>query len=74
MARFVKRFGHLAKETGASMVEYTLLIALIAAVAIASLTFLGQKADESVCKTGKAIASAGAAPDVDNCTPAEEAP
>ena len=70
MARFISTFRRLAAETGASMVEYTLLIALIAAVAIASLTFLGQKADESLCTTGTAIASAGAAPDVTDCTPA----
>jgi Flp pilus assembly pilin Flp len=56
MARFVKRFGHLAKETGASMVEYTLLVALIAAVCIGALVFLGQKSEESLCETGAAIA------------------
>jgi len=41
MARFVKRFGHLAKETGASMVEYTLLVALIAALALGAGVLLG---------------------------------
>jgi Flp pilus assembly pilin Flp len=66
MARFVKRFGHLAKETGASMVEYTLLVALIAAVAIGALTFLGQKSTESLCETGMAIA------DEDTCVLPEE--
>ena len=57
MARFVKRFGHLAKETGASMVEYTLLVALIAAVAITALVFLGGESKESLCGTGNAIAN-----------------
>lgn len=59
MARFVKRFGHLAKETGASMVEYTLLVALIAAVAIGALVFLGGESKESLCSTGNKISNAG---------------
>jgi Flp pilus assembly pilin Flp len=68
MARFVKRFGELAKETGASMVEYTLLVALIAAVCIGALVFLGDKSEDSLCDTGTAIASAGVNPDVTECT------
>ena len=53
MARFVKRFGHLAKETGASMVEYTLLVALIAAVAIGAVTFIGHSSRDTLCQAGK---------------------
>lgn len=59
MARFVKRFGRLAAETGASMVEYTLLVALIAAVAIGALVFLGDKSKDTLCGTGNAITNAG---------------
>lgn len=71
MARFVKRFGHLAKETGASMVEYTLLVALIAAVAITALVFLGGESKESLCDTGNAIANPTNDPNyvADDCTP-----
>ena len=70
MARFVKRFGHLAKETGASMVEYTLLVALIAAVAITALVFLGGESKDSLCGTGNAIANPNNDPNyvADDCT------
>jgi len=54
--RNIKKLGRFAAERGASMVEYTLLLALIAVVAITALTFLGQKSSESLCETGKAIA------------------
>ena len=71
MARFVKRFGHLAKETGASMVEYTLLVALIAAVAIGALVFLGGQSKDSLCGTGNAIANptSNATYVADDCDP-----
>ena len=71
MARFVKRFGHLAKETGASMVEYTLLVALIAAVAIGALMFLGERGRDSLCQTGSAINDTADAPAAlpDDCVP-----
>lgn len=51
-----KRFARLAGEAGASLVEYTLLVALIAAVAIGAVTFLGTTAKNSLCETGQAIA------------------
>ncbi len=42
-------------ERGASLVEYALLLALIAVVCIAAITFIGNKADESFSSTGSAI-------------------
>ena len=51
-----------AKERGASAVEYALLIALIAAVIITAVYFLGQlvsKSFENTCKSIAASAGAG---------------
>ena len=42
-------------ERGASLVEYALLLALIAVVCIAAVTFIGNKADESFSSTGSAL-------------------
>jgi pilus assembly protein Flp/PilA len=50
------RFGE--SDRGAAMVEYALLIALIAVVCIAAIRFLGNKSEESFSKTGSAIADA----------------
>jgi len=47
------RFG--GTERGASLVEYALLVALIAVVCIAAITFLGQKANDKFSKVGSAI-------------------
>jgi pilus assembly protein Flp/PilA len=44
-------------ERGASLVEYALLVALIAVVCIIAIQFLGKKADESFSKTGSAISN-----------------
>ena len=51
--RFAKRF---AVETGASLVEYTLLVALIAAVAIGAMTYLGNQSSSKLCSSGQAVA------------------
>lgn len=48
------RFGE--SDRGASMVEYALLVALIAVVCIGAIQFLGGKAEESFNSTGNAIA------------------
>ena len=48
-----------SSERGASMVEYALLVALIAVVCIAAIQFLGTSASSSFSKTGSAIGSAG---------------
>ena len=46
-------------DRGASMVEYALLVALIAVVCIAAITFLGDNAKSSFDSTGNAISNAG---------------
>lgn len=47
------RFGR--DEEGASLVEYALLVALIAVVCIIAITFLGHKASEKFSTVGSAI-------------------
>ena len=47
------RFGD--SDRGASMVEYALLVALIAVVCITAIKFLGSNASTSFSKTGSAI-------------------
>ena len=42
-------------ERGASLVEYALLVALIAVVCIIAIQVLGQKASSSFSSTGSAI-------------------
>jgi pilus assembly protein Flp/PilA len=46
-------------ERGASLVEYALLVALIAVICIIALTVLGQNASTSFSSTGDAIGGAG---------------
>jgi Flp pilus assembly pilin Flp len=58
VARIARRLG----ETGASLVEYTLLVALIAAVATGAIGFLGDEAESTMCNTGTAIANADGTP------------
>ena len=50
------RFGD--DERGASLVEYALLVALIAVVCIVAVTFLGKKASENFDKVGQSISGA----------------
>ena len=45
----------IKNERGASLVEYALLLALIAVICIAAISFIGQKADESFSSTGSAL-------------------
>ena len=47
------RFGD--DERGASLVEYALLVALIAVVCIAAVTFLGRNADSKFDSVGSAV-------------------
>ncbi len=42
-------------DRGASLVEYALLVALIAVVCIAAITFLGEAASEKFDSVGNAI-------------------
>ena len=49
---------HIAKtDRGASLVEYALLVALIAVVCIAAVTFLGSSAGEKFSDIGSAVDS-----------------
>jgi Flp pilus assembly pilin Flp len=48
-----------ATERGASMVEYILLVALIALAVLAAVTFLSQQIDSSFNHEGSSISSAG---------------
>ncbi len=50
------RFGDT--ERGASLVEYALLVALIAVVCIAAVSFLGKAASSKFSNVGSAISSA----------------
>jgi pilus assembly protein Flp/PilA len=49
------RFGR--SERGASLVEYVLLVSLIAVVCIAAITFLGGSAKDKFNTVGSSIAS-----------------
>ncbi len=51
---FRARFGN--DERGASLVEYALLVALIAVVCIVAVTFLGSSASSKFDTVGKSIA------------------
>ena len=42
-------------EKGASLVEYALLVALIAVVCIIAITFLGKSADEKFSSVGSSL-------------------
>ncbi len=54
IASFMRaRFGRT--ERGASLVEYVLLVSLIAVVCIAAITVLGTKADTEFDKVGSSI-------------------
>lgn len=45
----------IKSDRGASLVEYALLVALIAVVCIIAVTILGQEASDSFASTGDAI-------------------
>lgn len=47
----------ITNERGASLVEYALLVALIAVVCIGAVTFLGRAADTKFSSVGNAIGS-----------------
>ena len=44
-------------ETGASLVEYALLVALIAVVCIVAIQFLGRNASDKLSNVGSAVGS-----------------
>jgi len=45
------------EETGASMVEYALIAALVAVVCIAAVTFLGRQASRAFSSIGSSVAA-----------------
>ena len=45
-------------EEGATMVEYALIVALIAVVCIAAVSFLGSKVSELFSKVGSSVGAA----------------
>jgi pilus assembly protein Flp/PilA len=54
VASFVRaRFGRT--ERGASLVEYVLLVSLIAVVCIAAITFLGSNAKDKFSSVGSSV-------------------
>jgi pilus assembly protein Flp/PilA len=50
--------GRIAGERGASLVEYALLVALIAMVCIGAITILGTETGDSVSRTANSVAAA----------------
>jgi pilus assembly protein Flp/PilA len=46
---------HISSERGASLVEYALLVALIAVVCIGAITFLGNSADTKFSNVGSQL-------------------
>ena len=50
---------HIKSERGASLVEYALLVALIAVVCIAAVTTLGKSASKKFSTVGASIDAAG---------------
>jgi pilus assembly protein Flp/PilA len=54
--------GRAAEEGGATAVEYALMVALIAVVIIAAVTFIGTSADSKFDEVGSAVNGAGATP------------
>ncbi|MES9858484.1 MAG: Flp family type IVb pilin [Sedimenticola sp.] len=52
-------------ETGATMVEYGLMVALIAVVALAAVTLVGQQVDETFDNVSTALSTANEADDGD---------
>ena len=51
------KFNVADDEKGASLVEYALLVALIAVVCIAAITFLGKAASSKFSSVGSAVGS-----------------
>ena len=50
---------HIKQERGASLVEYALLVALIAVVCIAAVSLLGSSASSKFSRVGSAISGSG---------------
>ena len=57
--RYVQARLNIQSERGAALVEYALLLALIAVVCIVALTSLGKNASDKFSKIGNSISGAG---------------
>lgn len=55
VAPFVRAHVRGKDDTGASLVEYALLVALIAVVCILAITFLGRNASDKLSNVGSHI-------------------
>ena len=56
---FQKMMNFFKDEEGATMVEYALMLALIAIVCIAAVTFIGTSASTKFNQVGTAVSNAG---------------
>jgi pilus assembly protein Flp/PilA len=59
LVRYISARLNLKSERGAALVEYALLLALIAVVCIVALTTLGKQASSKFVTVGNSIAAAG---------------
>lgn len=57
MTRFIKRFA--AERSGATVIEYGLIVALIAVVLITAFTTIGSNMSDRVGDVSDAVAAAG---------------
>lgn len=57
----------MGDERGATMVEYGLILAVVAVVALVGFTVLGDSTKDSVCDTAAALTTDAAI--LDDCTP-----
>jgi pilus assembly protein Flp/PilA len=55
VAWWAERKERLDEDSGATAVEYALMVALIAVVVILAVTFLGQSASEKFSEVGSAV-------------------
>ena len=59
LVRYISARLNVKSERGAALVEYALLLALIAVVCIVALTTLGKQASSKFTDVGNSIAAAG---------------
>jgi len=59
IVRYLQARMNVKSERGAALVEYALLLALIAVVCILALTTLGEQAEEKFNDVGASISAAG---------------
>ena len=57
MEKEIKKTETSEQEEGATMVEYALLVALIAVVCIAAVTFLGSQTSQAFSRIGSAVST-----------------